>query len=83
MTIDQSAAIPDCLRGVVPTVGSVWEWEPLSPHARETVRVIEVVWNGEEVWITTEMVAGGKRSSNDLSRWVEATVLVAPTPSDR
>jgi hypothetical protein len=69
--------IPKILHDIAPTIGSVWEWEPLKPHARETVTVTAVTWNGEECWVETEG-AGGKRHWNDLSRWVEATVLIAP-----
>lgn len=64
-------------RMLLPNVGDVWEWEPLKPHARATVAVTEVKWNGEEWWIES---AGpdGSRYWNDASRWVEATVLVTP-----
>jgi len=61
---------------MLPGVGDVWEWEPLKPHARETVTVTEVTWNGEEWWIESEGNSG--RHWNSASRWVEATVLVAP-----
>lgn len=67
--------LPDILRSVVPRVGSRWIWEPLKAHAREPVRVTQVTWNGAAVWVESEG-AGGKRSWNELDRWVEATVLV-------
>ena len=63
---------------LLPKVGDIWEWEPLKPHAREVVWVTEVQWNGEEWWIESEPLAGGRRCWNDASRWVEATVLVTP-----
>lgn len=71
-----SADMPEALRWIVPEVGSVWEWEPLSPHARQTVTVTEVRWNGEEVWVESESIDG--RHWNTLGRWIEATVLVKP-----
>lgn len=66
--------IPELLRTIVPQVGQVWLWEPEKPHARESVVVTSVEWNGEEVWIESEGVSG-ERHWNDLSRWVEATVF--------
>ena len=74
--------IPEALRDVVPTIGSVWMWEPLKPYAREAVRVTQVRWNGEAVWIETEPANGGVRAWNELDRWVEATVLVMPASDD-
>lgn len=50
-------------------------WEPLKDHAREQVTVTAVTWNGAECWVESEG-ADGKRARNDLSRWVEATVLM-------
>lgn len=61
---------------MLPNVGEVWEWEPLKPHARQTVTVTEVKWNGDEWWIETD--GPGGRHWNEASRWVEATVLVTP-----
>jgi hypothetical protein len=74
--------VPDLLSDIVPTVGSTWCWGPLKPHARETVRVTDVRWNGEEVWIESEGQSG-RRYWNELSRWIEATVLVDLGASDR
>lgn len=65
--------------GLLPLVGDVWEWEPLKPHARETVTVTEVKWNGDEWWIESEGPRG--RHWNSANRWVEAAVLV--TPADK
>lgn len=59
----------------LPSIGQTWVWEPLKPMARETVVVTEVRWNGEEYWIESEST-DGQRHWNDLSRWVQATVLV-------
>jgi hypothetical protein len=61
---------------MLPNVGDVWEWEPLKPHARETVTVTDVRWNGEEWWIESEGQSG--RRWNSSGRWAEATVLVTP-----
>lgn len=72
-------SIPQLLRDIAPRVGGTWMWEPLKPHARERTRVTDVRWNGEEVWVGSES-AGGKRAWNELSRWVEAAVLVEPPP---
>lgn len=74
--------IPEALNGITPRVGSRWHWEPLKPHASEEVVVTAVKWNGEEVWVESEKVADGKRYWNELSRWVEATVHVAPPPDE-
>ena len=67
--------VPELLKPLVPNLGDVWLWEPEKPHARESVVVTEVKWNGEEVWIECRGVSNEKRTWNDLSRWVEATVL--------
>lgn len=67
--------LPKVLRGIAPAVGSVWEWEPLSPHARDTVTVTRVHWNGEECWVESRN-SKGKLCWNELDRWVEATVLI-------
>jgi hypothetical protein len=83
--------MPVELRGIVPRVGSIWEWEPLKPNARETVRVTRVWWTGDECWVESETVAYGpeygypkvpRTAGNELDRWVEATVLVTPAPGD-
>lgn len=55
------------------TVGSVWEWEPLKPHARERVTVTAVGPSGVE-----SVNTAGRRCWNTLDRWFEAAVLVAP-----
>lgn len=73
--------IPALLRDVVPTAGSLWAWEPLKAHARQEVRVTAVKWNGEEVWVEYADERG-HLYSNELSRWVEATVLLQPAPED-
>jgi hypothetical protein len=64
-----------------PRIGTLWWWEPLGPM--ELVRVTEVVWNGEEWWVTTQSVAepppGASGTAwNDLNRFWEACHYVAP-----
>lgn len=74
--------MPAELRYIVPRVGSIWEWEPLKDYARQTVRVTAVTWNGDECWVESERLDGEDRVPNELSRWIEATVLVTPAPGD-
>jgi hypothetical protein len=76
--------MPVELRGIVPSVGSIWEWEPLDGLSRETVRVTAVKWNGDEAMVESEPVnnPAERRYWNDLSRWIEATVLVEPAPGE-
>lgn len=76
MSDSEADAMAREARAMLPSVGQVWEWEPLKPHARETVTVTEVRWNGDEWWIESEG-AGGRRYWNEASRWVEATVFVS------
>lgn len=68
-------------RTMLPRPGDVWEWEPLKPHARETVRVTAVHWNGE-AWFIESYGSSGFRW-NEASRWVQATVLVTPRRGTR
>lgn len=85
--------VPNLFLGIVPSIGSTWIWEPEKPHARQYVRVTDVHWNGEEWWVESERLNGllkarpplpdGKRYWNELSRWVEATVLVEPAVATR
>ena len=74
--------LPVELRGIVPRVGSVWEWEPMKDYARERVRVTAVTWNGDECWVQSERLDGSDSRPNELSRWIEATVLVDPAPGE-
>jgi hypothetical protein len=67
--------LPESLRHLTPKVGQVWLWEPEKPHARQSVVVTAVEWNGEEVWIESESIDGGGRHWNSFSRWIEATVF--------
>jgi hypothetical protein len=70
---------------VLPAVGSVWWWEPEKPHARALVQVDEVEFNGEEwvVWCSDPNDKSAEWYWNELSRWVEATVLhSAATPQE-
>ena len=66
----------EAIAAAVPTVGSVWQWEPMS-SASERCTVTEVIWNGEEWWIKSSGAMSGE-CWNELARWVEATVLVTP-----
>lgn len=69
-----------------PKVGSRWVWEIDQPHARTLVEVTEVVWNGEEWWVTTvdlptETLIGetprpGRESWNDVGRFWEAVTPI-------
>ncbi|WP_432169081.1 hypothetical protein [Streptomyces sp. 1222.5] len=64
--------------------GSTWVWEPLKPHVRQDVRVVAVELRGGEWWVQTENTTSsngsvvGARSWNEVSRFVEACVLVEP-----
>jgi hypothetical protein len=63
-----------------PKVGSVWVWELDLLPARALVLVTEVMWNGEEWWVTTESLLGNQGPHhNDLSRFWEACVPVTDT----
>jgi hypothetical protein len=77
----KSDEMPEVLRWLVPTVGSVWLWEPEKPHARTVLTVTKVEWKGEAVWVTARE-ASGVEYPNELDRWVEATVLVRPAEGD-
>ncbi len=76
----ESASPPD---PTLPRKGTTWIWEPLKPHARESVVVTEVKWNGEEWWVESESVRTGERHWNELSRWVEATVFSGADEPER
>lgn len=75
---DAHSALPDVLRGIVPSIGSIWIWEPMLDHARATLKVTDVKWNGEEAWVETQNLdkPDAERSWNELGHWVQATVLV-------
>jgi hypothetical protein len=73
---DLDPNIPRALRDICPRPGQIWEWEPLEPRNRETVRVTRVWWDGDEVQVESESVQGGRRVANDLGRWIEATVYL-------
>lgn len=63
----------------VPEIDSEWWWEPLLPHA-ERVVVTAVRRNDDgQTWIESTNSVGAKYW-NELSRWVEATVLAEPRP---
>lgn len=74
--------LPECLREIAPSVGSIWMWEPLKQHAREETRVTAVRWNGEGAWVES-VGRGGQHAWNELSRWVEAAVLITPASEDK
>jgi hypothetical protein len=61
----------------LPQVGDVWLWEPEKPHAREVVTVTATQQNSIGTWKVESSSRSGTHW-NDLSRWVEATVLVTP-----
>lgn len=62
----------------------MWCWEPLKSHARCKIRIVETRWNGEEWWIETEALetagyaTAGERHWNELDRFIEAAVFLAP-----
>lgn len=60
------------LERVVPRVGSWWIWDPLGEHER--VQVTRVRLHRDEVQVTSW--GPGGEWTNDLSRWVEATICV-------
>lgn len=76
--------IPDVLQGIVPSIDSIWIWEPMLDHARATLKVTDVKWNGEEAWVETQNLdkPDAERCWNELAHWVQATVLVA-VPDER
>ena len=79
--LETEVEMPEVLRPLVPSVGSVWMWEPDKAHAREPATVTAVTWNGEEVWIESESFEG-KRCLNEFSRWIQAAVFLnAETPT--
>jgi len=69
---------------VLPAVGSVWWWEPEKPDGGALVQVDEVEFNGEEwvVWCSDPHDKSADRYWNELSRWVEATVLHSAAASE-
>lgn len=80
---------PQAIVDLLPQIGSMWLWEPEKPHARMLVRVTSVWWNdiSNEALVESETVQDLSNGSfptpvgrhwNDFSRWIEATVLVAP-----
>lgn len=72
----------DALLAVVPNVGSVWHWEPLTGSKTSTVvQVTATRWNGEEWWVGSreQDVMGqivGNEHWNELGRWMEACVFL-------
>jgi hypothetical protein len=70
--------LADLRAAALPRVGARYTWEPDSSRSREEVVVREVKWNGEEWWVLAGPVDGGDSYWNDLGRWIEATVFVAP-----
>lgn len=81
--VGETRALPEALQGIAPRIGTTWEWEPLAAHARCTVVVHDVQWNGEECWVQSAVVGSDRLVWNSLDRWVEATVFVsAPEQSE-
>lgn len=70
------------LEWLLPRVGSRWTWEPDKPHARQEITVAEVKWNGEEWWVLCDGEGGRWRYWNDLGRFIEACVFVAPAETE-
>lgn len=72
--------IPDVLRALVPSIGSIWHWEPMQSTASQRIKVVSVEWNGEEVVIGT--VKADRLgwftdvTYNDFGRFIEAAVCV-------
>jgi hypothetical protein len=68
--------------------GSLWVWEPLKPHVRQTVRVTTVEYRGGGWWVLTENITAsqddpvGVRHWNELDRFVEACVLLQPASQE-
>jgi len=74
---------------VRPLAGTLWVWEPDSPHAIALIKVTRVRWNGEEWHVGArallydpakplEPARWTNESWNDLSRFWEACHRVAP-----
>ncbi len=58
----------------VPVLNTLWVWEPRNADACALVRVVEVMWNGEEWWVRAERwpQQDGGSSLNDAGRFAEA-----------
>ena len=59
----------------LPTIGDIWEWEPLSPETRATVTVTQLRPAATE-WMIEAEDAHGHRFWASAGRWMEAAVLV-------
>ena len=84
--------LPEVLEGIVPEIGSTWEWQPLLSHARELVRVTNVTWNEttKECWVESELLKRnvyhqptGERVVNTLALWVRSAIQVETRDGDR
>ena len=64
------------LEELLPSIGSVWCWEPLKAHAQEIVVVVAV--DRERMTVCTAIRGTDKMFWNDLSRFMEACVLISP-----
>lgn len=78
-------SMPQPLRFIVPSVGSIWAWEPLKPNTYCHLRVTATKWNGL-AWIDSIPISHGpnyghrinyETRRHTLSTWVESTVLVS------
>lgn len=79
----------------LPGVGGIYVWELDKPSACELIKVIEVIWNGEEWWVRTEWLHSRTLVNsfyprerdvvqlNDLSRFWEAVTPVRETRTPR
>lgn len=76
------------LRSVIPSIGSVWHWEPMKSHASKRLVVTDLSVNSDgEVFVQAGQPNGlglyvpeEKKVWNTLSRWMEACVMVEPAP---
>jgi hypothetical protein len=77
------------LESVIPTVGSIYHWEPMQSHASVRLVVTDIVVKEDgEILVQSARAfrlgrtPTGRKSWNDLSRWVEATILIDPASED-
>ncbi|MFJ2000241.1 hypothetical protein [Streptomyces chartreusis] len=63
-------------------IDTQWCWDPLYPHLRRRVRIVETRWDGETWWIKTEALSdsGGwparSQRLHTLDNFIESTVAV-------
>lgn len=66
---------------LLPSIKSIWVWQPGIPMAASVVAVTSVVWNGEEWYVLSEDLTG-KVSHNSLSHFLQSAVYLADDESD-